>query len=482
MVDIADGARDSAPAGFNVELNALNPIPESERKGRPATLFWPWFGANVSVLGLSYGSWLLGFGVSFWQATLVGLLGIVVSFLLCGFVSLAGKRGSAPTMVLSRAAFGIDGNRLSSLLSWVLTVGWETILVATAVLSTGEVFHLLGWGGGTLTQLVALVVVVLLVIGAGVYGFDLIMRLQVWITVVTGILTIVYFVLVLPHIDLHAVSRLPAGDAAAVIGGFVFMMTGFGLGWVNAAADYSRYLPRRASGPGIVFWTTFGGALAPVVLLVFGVLLAGSSTKLNDAVGAYSVGGLATIAPIWFLIPFLIVAALGLIGGAALDIYSSGLALLAVGVRMPRYAAALVDGVIMTLGAIYIVFFAQDFSGPFQSFLITLGVPIAAWAGVVLADILLRRRDYAQDELYERRGRYGRVNWLAIALVVVGTAIGWGLVTTFGWMGYLLGPAKGAWGAANLGVLAALVVGFAGTLANPGRVRRQETAARVEAE
>ena len=474
----ADAVPDTPPAGsrtaLNVELNALNPIPESERKGRPASLFWPWFGANVSVLGLSYGSWLLGFGVSFWQATLVGLLGIVVSFLLCGFVSLAGKRGSAPTMVLSRAAFGVDGNRLSAALSWVLTVGWETILVATAVLSTGEVFRLLHWGGGTVTETIALIVVVLLVIAAGVYGFDLIMRLQVWITVITGVLTIVYFVLVLPHVDLHAVAALPPGSAAAVIGGFVFMMTGFGLGWVNAAADYSRYLPRRSSGPGIVFWTTFGGALAPVVLLVFGVLLAGSSSKLNEAVGAYSVGGLATIAPTWFLIPFLIVAALGLIGGAALDIYSSGLALLAVGARMPRYAAALVDGVIMTVGAIYIVFFAQDFSGPFQSFLITLGVPIAAWAGVVLADLLLRRRDYAEPELYDRRGRYGRVNWIAIALVVVGTVVGWGLVTTFTWMGYLLGPAKANWGGANLGVLAALVIGFLGTVANPRRVAKQE--------
>jgi purine-cytosine permease-like protein len=465
---------DAAPSGLGVELNALNPIPESERKGRPATLFWPWFGANVSVLGLSYGAFLLGFGVSFWQATVVGIIGIVVSFLFCGFISLAGKRGSAPTMVLSRAAFGVDGNRLSAVLSWVLTVGWETILVATAVFSTSEVFKLLGWGGGTGTQVVALIVVVLLVVAAGVYGFDLIMRLQVWITVITGVLTVVYFVLVLPHIDFGAVAALPAGSAAAVIGGFVFMMTGFGLGWVNAAADYSRYLPRKASGPGIVFWTTFGGALAPVVLLVFGVLLAGSSPKLNEAVGAYSVGGLATIAPTWFLIPFLIVAALGLIGGAALDIYSSGLALLAVGARMPRYAAALVDGVIMTLGAIYIVFFAQDFSGPFQNFLITLGVPIAAWAGVMLADILLRRRDYAQDELYEPRGRYGRVNWVAIGFVVVGTAVGWGLVVTFPWMGYLLGGAKANWGGANLGVLAALVIGFVGTIANPRRVAKQE--------
>ena len=35
------------------------------------------------------------------------MAGIVLSFLACGFIALAGKRGSAPTMVLSRAAVGL---------------------------------------------------------------------------------------------------------------------------------------------------------------------------------------------------------------------------------------------------------------------------------------------------------------------------------------------------------------------------------------
>ena len=111
-----------------VESNGLNVIADEERKGRPSQLFWPWFGANVSVLGLSYGAFALGFGISFWQALVAGVVGIVFSFLLCGLVSLAGKRGSAPTMALSRAAFGVRGNKLPSLVSWVLTVGWETVL------------------------------------------------------------------------------------------------------------------------------------------------------------------------------------------------------------------------------------------------------------------------------------------------------------------------------------------------------------------
>src|SRR3954464_6189611 len=135
-----------APRG--VELNGINVIAEAERQGAPRSLFWPWFASNISVLGVAYGAFILGFGISFWQAVFAGLVGIVVSFALCGAIALAGKRGSAPTMVLSRAAFGVRGNRLPSLLSWLLTVGWETVLTSLAVLSTATVFDRLGAGGG----------------------------------------------------------------------------------------------------------------------------------------------------------------------------------------------------------------------------------------------------------------------------------------------------------------------------------------------
>ncbi|MGW3993020.1 purine-cytosine permease family protein [Amycolatopsis sp. NPDC004772] len=469
---------------LEVETNGLDVIDDAERRGRPRQLFWPWFGANVSVLGLSYGSFTLGFGISFGQALVAGVVGILFSFLLCGFIAIAGKRGSAPTMLLSRAAFGVRGNRLPSAISWLLTVGWETVLAALATLATATVFERLGWGGGTPTKVVALVVVAALTVAAGVLGFDAIMKLQTWITWITGVLTVVYVVLVAGDVHWDAVSALPSGSAQQWVGALVFLMTGFGLGWVNAAADYSRYLPRSASSRGVVGWTTFGASVAPVVLLVFGLLLAGSSPDLNKAIAADPIGALTTLLPLWFLVPFAIVAVLGLVGGAVLDIYSSGLALLSAGLRIPRPAAALVDGVIMILGTIYIVFFGGEFLGQFQGFLVTLGVPVAAWCGVMLADVLLRRRDYAEPDLFDPAGRYGDIRVGPIALVLVATALGWGLVTNTSaewlkWQGYLLEPLglggrKGAWAFANLGVLLALALGFLVTLLTRRRVREQE--------
>jgi NCS1 family nucleobase:cation symporter-1 len=485
---------DQQQRAFQVEANGINVIADAERKGTPRQLFWPWFGANVSVLGLSYGSFVLAFGISFWQALVAGLVGIVVSFLLCGFIAVAGKRGSAPTMVLGRAAFGVRGNKLPSLISWLLTVGWETVLTVLATLATATVFARLGWGGGTSTKIIALIVVTTLIISGGVLGFTLIMRMQTVITVVTAILTVIYVIFVAHRVHWSVVSAIPAGSAQNVIGALVFIMTGFGLGWVNAAADYSRYLPRSSSGRGVVGWTTFGSSVAPVVLLVFGLLLAGSSKDLNTAIAADPIGALATVLPTWYLVPFAVVAVLGLVGGAVLDIYSSGLALLTVGLRAPRYVAALIDGTIMVAGTIYVVFFADNFLGQFEGFLTTLGTPIAAWCGIMLADVLLRRRDYAEPDLYRPSGRYGDVRVLPVALVVVATALGWGLVTNTSadwlkWQGYLLEPLglggrDGSWAFANLGVLVALVVGFVVTLVfDRSKVRAQEAlAAPVDSE
>lgn len=489
------GAADSAPAAsaLAIEANGLNVIAESERKGRPADLFWPWCASNISVFGVAWGAFVLGFGLSLTQALFAGVVGAVLSFLLVGLVSIAGKRGSAPTLVLSRAPFGIRGNLVPGVVSYLLLVGWEIVLVALATLATATVFGRLGWSDGNLTKVVAFLLVAGIIVAAGILGFEAIMKLQKWLTIFTIVATVVYIALTLDHIDLAVASDLPGGSATAVIGALIMVVTGFGIGWVNCAADYSRYLPRSASTPGVVGWSTFGASLPVVVLIVYGTLLCASDPKFTDAVTADPIGALTTLLPTWYLVPFALVAVAGLISGAVLDIYSSGLTLLAIGLPTPRWVAALIDGVLMVLGTIYVVWVAENFFFPFQGFLITLGVLMAAWCGIFLADLMLRRRDYEEAKLFDAgvvRG-YGAVRWETLGVLALSAFLGWGLVTNtyaawLEWQGYLLGIVglggrDGDWAFANLGVLVALVVGFVGYLAvGSSAVRRQEEAPRAK--
>lgn len=493
MSSSTEPAATSRPETLKIETNGADVIAEDERTGSTRSLFWPWCAANMAVLAVSWGGYVLGFGLSLTQAVLVSIIGIIGSFLLVGVASLAGAKGNAPTLILSRAAFGTVGNGLPGLVSYLLLIGWEIFLSSMAVLATGTVAERLAPGSGNVAKIVTLVVVSAVVVTLGVLGFAAIMNAQKWLTIATMGMTVVYIALTWQRIDLSAALAQPNAPTAAVIGAGVMLLAGFGVGWTNCAADYARYLPRETAKSGIIGWTTFGGALPVLVLTLYGVLLCASDPSLIDAVSADPIGALTTMLPVWFLIPFALVAVAGLVAGAIIDIYSSGLTLLAMGLPVKRHVAAGLDGVLMIIGTIAVAWFATDFITPFTGFLITLGVPLAAWSGIFLADLLLRKQAYDEVKLFDADapGGYGRVRWSSVVLMLVGSFVGWGLVTNANaswltWQGYLLdfglGGKEGPWQYASIGVLVALAVGFLGYLVVGAKaVRAQELKADTEA-
>ena len=459
-----------------VEQQGVDVIAESDRRGRPRDLFWPWCAGNILLLQVAWGAYLFDFGLSFGQAMAVTLFGVVASFALVGIVSLVGMRGSAPTLVLSRAAFGVRGNLLPGLVGYLLMLGWETVNVSVAVLASGTIAGRLGIPPGP-TRVVVFVAVVAVVMGLGILGFDAVMRAQKWFSWITLAMSVAYMALTVRHVRWSALGEHPAGDALAVLGACVMVFCAFGAGWTTAGGDYSRYLPRSSSRPGIVGWTTLGGSLPVVMLIGYGLLLCGTDPALAAAVVEDPIGGLAILVPTWFLLPFWFFALCGLVSGATLDLYSSGLALVAMGLPIRRWQAAALDGVLMSIASIWVVWFATDFLGVFEGFLITLGVPEAAWAGIFLADLVMVRwaRGYDERKLFDATSAgYGSVRWPAVVLMLLCCWLGFGLVTnsaagSLAWQGYLLEPLglggrDGRWAGTSIGVLLALVLGFVAML------------------
>jgi purine-cytosine permease-like protein len=331
-------------------------------------------------------------------------------------------------------------------------------------------------------MLIGFLIAIGLTISAGVLGFSTIMKIQKFITVTTLIMTSVYIALTFSKVDWSAISSMQPGNAQAFIGATIFGVTGIGLGWVNAAADYSRYLPRSTSSIAVVSWTVFGASIVPIILVTYGAALSGSSQELSEAISIDPIGALTTILPTWFLVIFALVVILGLVGGAILDLYSSGLTLISIGLPVKRHIAASFDAFLMLLGVIYFVWIADDFFYPLQGFLITLGVPIATWSAIFVTDVLLRK-NYDEGDMYRLDGQYGSWNMKSISIMAVGTFVGWGFVTnTFAgwlsWQGYLLpliGGKEGPWAYSNVGVVIALFIGFTGHILLSGRnIRAQD--------
>jgi nucleobase:cation symporter-1, NCS1 family len=444
---------------WSIETNGINVVPDGERHGRPSELFWIWFAANISVLAVVYGVIAVSFGLNVWQAVLAGVVGTLLSFLLVGFVGVAGKRSGAPTFALSRSPFGRIGNVLPTITSYLSLVGWETVLVALATLAVDSMLDRLGVATGTHTTVIAFVIIAAVTIAVGLLGHATIVTIQTWFTWAFGILTVGFIALELPQVDWGKLADLPSGSwLTGFLPATSIIMAGLGISWANVGADYTRYLPRRSSSRGVVGWTLLGCSIGPIVLITFGVLLASKGTGLSSS--ANPLGDLAEPLPTWFLVPYMLVAAGGLVAGAVLDIYSSGLNLLTLGLRLPRYQSVAIDGVIMVLGNIYMLFIAKDFLGTFQGFLLVLGVPLAAWAAVFLVDLATLRRDgYDIRALYAPpEGTARAVNPAGVVAWLVGVVVGLGLITStttgFTWLGWW---AKGAFAGSSLGLLVAFV-------------------------
>ncbi len=445
---------------WSIETNGINVVPDSERHGRPSELFWVWCAANISILAVVYGAIIVSFGLNLWQSILSGVVGTVVSFLLVGFVSLAGKRSGAPTFALSRAPFGVVGNALPTLTSYLSLVGWETVLVALATLATDSVLDRIGVATGTTTKVISFLLIAALTILVGLLGHATIVTIQTWFTWAFAVLTVVFIGLELPQVEWSALADLPSGSwLTGFLPATSIVMAGLGISWANTGADYSRYLPRSSSSRAVVGWTVLGSSIAPVLLIAFGVLLAGKGSGLSTSTNP--LGDLAEPLPTWFLVPYMLAAAGGLVAGAVLDIYSSGLNLLTLGVRLPRYQTVAIDGALMVLGNIYMLFIAESFLGTFQGFLLVLGVPLAAWAAVFLVDFATLRRDgYDERALYGGPGSTARaVNPAGVVAWLAGVVIGLGLITSttqgFTWLGWW---AKGAFEGSSLGLLVAFLV------------------------
>jgi purine-cytosine permease-like protein len=439
---------------WSVETHGIDPISQQERHGKPFELFWIWFASNIGILGVVYGAfYLVSTGLNLWQGLIIGLIATGVSFLFVGLLSIPGVWGGAPMLTLSRAVFGTRGNIGPTLVSWISLVGWETILVITSTGALLELLNIFGIQANAFWTVVSIIVLAAAVVACGYWGHATLVWLQRAATWVFGILTVVIIAFLLPQTNWGKLFSQPAGPwDTGIVTAFVLIMAGTGIGWINSGADYARYLPHRSSGRSITLWTVLGGTLPLYVLMIVGVLLA--SFRSDTLTAADPLAPIRNALPGWLAIPYLLTAIGGLLAGASLDIYSSGLNLLALGVRIKRQYAVLIDGVLMVVGAIYVLLIRNDFQGSLTSFLLLLADGLTVWAAIFLIDMIWRRSYDAKSLNHMgRESAYyytGGFNIPACTAWVVGVVVGLLFTSSTLFTGPL---AKGIFAATSLGYL-----------------------------
>jgi NCS1 nucleoside transporter family len=455
---------------WRIEQHGIDVIPDDERSGRARDLLWVWLGGNVSLTYIIIGAALVALGLDFWAAVGAIVLGNLL-FLVVGLGGVAGPRAGTATMVVSRASFGLRGNLVPTALAWLSVVGWQAVFLVISAFAAFALAGEVGIHAGTGVKVVLLVVLVFLTYGAAILGHATILFLQKVFTFLLGAIMIGVAIQVVAKGHVHyAPKQLAASTTLATFCLATMIVAALPLSLSNYPADYSRYLPRATPGRAIVGWTVLGNLIPAIAISVVGVLAA-SVADLSDPVG-----GLKPLLASWYFVPFLLVVIGGSITNNFLNTYTSGLTLLALGIRLPRWKTIIIDCVIATALSVYAIFF-NDFTTAFTEFLSLMIVWLAPWCAVFLVDGMLRRFQYsASDLLATRGGRYwfaGGVNRAGFASFLLGAVAAFFTTNAVRWQSPL---STDVLGGADLSIVLGMLVAGGAYYA----LRRREPAMQTE--
>ncbi|WP_329123468.1 cytosine permease [Streptomyces sp. NBC_01465] len=373
-----------------LETRGLEPVPDNERTGRVRDLFPTWVAANISVLLLTMGASLVAINhLNFWQALIVAIAAPIVSYGLVGLISIAGKRGGAPGMALSRAVFGQRGNLLPGSLIWVARWGWETINAVTGAYALLTVLDIcFGIKSNKFLIVVTLLLFVVVTFAISGLGINAVQKCNKYATYFFGVFSLLVLGYLIATTDWSAVFDRPAGKTALVVAGIGTIAAG-GVSWIPAAPDFTRYLPRTASAKAMVGNSIGGAGIVVLPMVLMGAVMAVSTPDLASA--ADPVSFLGDLLPMWIAVPYLLIALVGMLLINAMSMYSAGFTAQTLGFKVPRHWAVSINAAISLIFGGILMLAATGFMGNFISFLSLLAVAFSAWVGVFGADMLSRK-------------------------------------------------------------------------------------------
>jgi NCS1 family nucleobase:cation symporter-1 len=454
----------TTPRPPKVELRGIEHIPDAERYGTVRQLGGMWAGALFNVSNVVYGALVVALGLDLSQAVVVILIANT-TWLAVGLASLPGPAAGTTTFTTSRAAFGMNGNRAVAVCNWMQQVGYEAVDLSLVVLAALALLAKAGVHGGDGLKVVLVLAGALLQSALPLLGHRSIIRALRVLLIPFAVLFVLLAVLVAGK--LHTVHSHPAAWSAW-FGGLAVAISSSGLGWAVNGSDFSRYLPARTPPGRIVGAVTLAGAVPVTLLMILGAAVATVVPSASDPIS-----GLPHAFPSWFLVPYLFGVVVQLLAVNALDLYSSGVTLLAIGVPVRRHHAVAVDAVISAAITLAVVL-SGSFNTYLSDFLLFMIVWFAPWTAIYCLDHLFRGGRYDTDAL-DGRGdqRPGGVHLPGVAAQVAGTVMALCCINTTVWVG----PIAKAMGGTDLSVPAGLVVGGGVYLLLARRRVRAEVAA-----
>lgn len=404
------------------EARGIDYIPLSERRGKPTDLAWMWAGALINIEFVTYGAILIvGFGLRFWQAAIVILVGNL-SYIINGLGSLQGPKAGTAAFTINRAPFGPNGARIVAFCNWITQVGFEVLGLAIVVAAGLALFEHAGVHSSTGLKIALIVAAAGVQLLLPLLGHGTMLRVLRALVIPFVIMFVLLAVLTLGKAHLGAGHN---ATWAQMMEGLAFVLSAGGYGWPMNANDFSRYLPKESSNRSIVLSVALGGFIPTTLLLLLGAAVA---TRFPGASGATTI---TQAFAGWFVWPFLIFAIIQIFAINSLDLYTSGLTLQAIVPKVKRWQCVLIDTVLAGALTAWTVF-NSSFDTFVSDFILFMLIWLAPWVAIYLVDYFLRKGSYSSAALQQTgKGLYFRNGGFHIPGLI---AQGVGMLAAASWL------------------------------------------------
>jgi purine-cytosine permease-like protein len=424
------------------------------RTRKAAALSWSWISIASSPLVLVLAAFLKESGASLAQSLVVIAGLIVMTAVLAGIGSVAAKRGSSPIGVVSRAAFGVWGNVFPAIVMLLVKMVWSIALLIFAARILSPLMSIQPWFTAISAQFVfpaeftalMLTAIPMVLISSLVAGFGGIAMLRAQQLAgafsLVGIVGIGFFVF-----SANSILDLQQGEllsAPTLIDLAIFCFVLFGFTVFSQSGDFARKLPVETPGAKVFFLSFVSTLFIPLLVGVMGVLwLFMAEESFGLLLTDQLIPTMAAAAPIWVFIGLVVAVGLSVLQLLANSVYSLAGALASTGAKLPGAVSVLLLSIVLLAGTLVssVLLATSTVLALLIELLILVSVVAASYTGIVVADALIRSRDYHEVSLTRDYGFYGRFNYVNLIGFMLAIALGFGYLNGAGilsfWAGYL---------------------------------------------
>lgn len=443
----SEGAGPGAPrAGveserwFSFDRVGAEPTPADKQTAGLLSMFWTWWSTAVPLGGVMLGAWLVALGNSVVTALGAVMIGVIIGVLPIVVGTVVGSRSGLPALIASREIFGLVGNIVPSALILIIRIAVTGFFVWAAVWVAGGVLH----NAGVMPDLVVspdiiVTAIAIAIVGAAVMLGRRFVSLLLWVSGALSLLAAAAIVFVTAPAARAASLPFVLATPEAFVAGASFVAAALFVLWAHTGSDVARFShPQNAGKTGGL--VAVAAVLPPLLFIGWGVVVAGADARFRSGLLTDPFSRLLDGLPVWYPVPAIVLFAVPLLGLAALAAHSASYAVMSVGLKLSRFAAAITVTVVVAAAVVAVVVTIGSLAPYVVDVVRIAGVVVAAWVGVFLGHTATRKSSWSAGGLLGVDGSVPAVRVAPLAGFIVAIAAGWGFTQTTlpgtQWLGY----------------------------------------------